>query len=143
MPEVHGQQPATNQVPPRITPASEVPRPKAADEGGHGQPRLITVKQLGANTAGLIEELAESGESAIIVRHGKLLATLSPISGDDLLHEAFGRRAQELPDAQEIKNDDHSISISIEELRSRQLGAIDMLAGLDLDVDAGRKQDEH
>ena len=141
MSEVHGQQPATNQIPPRITPASEVPRAKVADEGEHGQPRLITLKQLGANPARLIKELTESGESAIIVRHGKLLATLSPISGDDLLHEAFGRLAQELPDAQEIKNDDRSISI--EELRSRQLEAIDTLAGLDLDVEAGRKQDEH
>lgn len=139
MSDTHGQQPAAHQVPPRITPASEVPRAKVADEGEHGQPRLITVKQFSSNTAGLIEELAESGESAIIVRHGRLLATLSPISGDDVLHEAFERLAQELPDAQEIRSDD---SISIAELRRRQLEAIDTFAGLDLDVEAGRRQNE-
>lgn len=104
----HGQQPASSQVPPRITPASEVPRPTAPRESEPVQPRFVSVRALQASATQVIQELSEANESAVIVRHGKLLAVISPISGDDVLHEAFGRLAQQLPDAAEIASEVHA-----------------------------------
>ena len=68
--------------------------------------RIVTVRELTRATAEVLRSVNESGEPAVVTRHGRFVAVISPLEGARLEVYAMGRLAERLPDAAEVEQDD-------------------------------------
>jgi antitoxin (DNA-binding transcriptional repressor) of toxin-antitoxin stability system len=55
--------------------------PGASDQVNNDKPEVYTMRQLGQQTAYVIDQIEKNGP-ALITRHGRFVAMISPLSGD-------------------------------------------------------------
>lgn len=79
--------------------------------------RIITARELSRDTAAVLNELNEKNEPAIISRHGKFVALLTPLEGAKLELSALQRLSSELPSGSDVDNEEaHGRSISLDDI---------------------------
>jgi len=81
--------------------------------------RIVTVRELTRDTAAVLREINENNEPAIITRHGRFVALLTPLEGAKLEVRALQELSSELPDVTRIDLDDDEPSIPLDRARRR------------------------
>lgn len=79
--------------------------------------RIITARELSRDTAAVLNELNEKNEPAIVSRHGKFVALLTPLAGAKLELHALQALSSELPTGSDIDDDEaHGGSVSLDDV---------------------------
>lgn len=84
-----------------------------------GSARIVTVRELARDTASVLKEINDTGEPAVVSRHGKLIAVLAPLGGAKLELRALELMTSALPDVDEASEDDN-----VQEIETQSLGEI-------------------
>lgn len=76
--------------------------------------RIYTLAELHLHTADVLREINESGEPAVITRHGRFLAVITPVAGINLEGKLIGEFLKESPHL----DDEILEGVTTEELRA-------------------------
>ena len=82
-----------------------------------GSARIITVRELSRDTAAVLREINESGEPAIVSKHGRLVAMLAPLDGAKLELVALQSASSALPDPDMIDDEMYGSSRPLSEVK--------------------------
>lgn len=66
--------------------------------------RIITVRELTRDTAAVLREINDKSEPALVTRHGRFVALLTPLEGTKLEVRALDRLGSELPDPDTLEH---------------------------------------
>ena len=58
-------------------------------------PHLVTMRELNQNTAAVIDAVNESGQPAVVTKHGRFVALLTPLAGQNLEGRLAARLLEE------------------------------------------------
>lgn len=75
-----------------------------------GSARIITVRELARDTATVLREVNETGEPAIVTRHGRLVAMLAPLTNAQLELRALESISSALPDPDDLDDEAYGSS---------------------------------
>lgn len=92
-----------------------------------GSARIITVRELARDTSAVLREVNESGEPAVVTRHGKFVALIAPLAGVKLELAALELMTSALPAVEELDDEAHDTSQPldqfVEEIRGERHGS--------------------
>lgn len=79
--------------------------------------RIVTVRELSRDTAGVLREINDKNEPAFVTRHGRFVAMITPLEGQQVEARALQHLAGELlPQLEHLDDEQYETSISDEEL---------------------------
>ena len=80
---------------------------------GYGDARLFTMRDLNHDTAGVIQAINDSGEPAVITKHGRFVALITPLAGRNFEGRLVGellRQGQERDLVADTSEDDPGLT---------------------------------
>ncbi|WP_438470951.1 type II toxin-antitoxin system prevent-host-death family antitoxin [Streptomyces asiaticus] len=79
--------------------------------------RIVTVRELSRDTAGVLREINDQKEPAFVTRHGRFVAMITPLEDQQVEARALQHVAAELlPRLEQLDNERFETSVSDEEL---------------------------
>lgn len=85
-----------------------------------GEAQAYTMRQLNHDTAGVIEEINASGRPAVITKHGRLVAMITPLEGVQVESMVLSRESELVQSL--IEHGEDEIPVHSQESAAAELG---------------------